>query len=66
MDKKPIQYSEAPPRPWHLCESKGGKMYIYADGESQPLEVIKMSKRPTRRALATLKLISAAVNSFEL
>jgi hypothetical protein len=62
--KKPIEYREAPPHPWQILESKGGKFFIYAHGESHSLEILKMRKRPTRRELATLKLICDAVNIF--
>lgn len=62
--KKPIEFAEAAPHPWHIAESKGGKLSIYAHGEHSPIEILKMRKRPTRRELATLQLICDAVNSF--
>jgi len=63
-EKKPILMSEAPPHPWRVEFSKGGKLYIYAEGENAPVEILRMKKRPTRRELATLQLICDAVNDF--
>jgi hypothetical protein len=62
--RKPIQMREAGPHPWRIAESKGGKLFIYAAGESQPIPILKMKKHPTRRELATLQLICDAVNYF--
>jgi hypothetical protein len=62
--KKDIEMKEAAPHPWRICESRGGKLYIYANGEDHPLSILKMRKRPTRRELATLQLICDAVNDF--
>jgi hypothetical protein len=59
--KKPIQMSEAGPHPWRIDESKGGKLFIYAAGESQPIALLKSKRRMTRRELATLQLICDAV-----
>jgi hypothetical protein len=62
--KKRIQYSEAPPHPWRIAESKGGKLFIYGDGENTPIPLLKSRKRLTRRQIATLQLICDGVNDF--
>ena len=45
-------------------ESKGGKLYIYAAGESQPISIIKSRRRLTRREIATMHLMCEAVNRY--
>lgn len=62
--RKPITFAEAAPRPWRLARSEGGKVYIYAKGEQQPIELIRVPKYMTRRERATLQLICDAVNHF--
>jgi hypothetical protein len=62
--KIPIQMSEAGPHPWRIAESKGGHLYIYAEGEHNPIELVRTRKRMTRRELAQLQLICDAVNYF--
>lgn len=62
--RKPIEYKEAPPHPWGIAKSIGGKLFIYAHGENEPIGIVTMRKRPTRRDLATLQLICDAVNDF--
>lgn len=64
MPRKPITDKDAPPRPWRICESSGGKFYIYASGESQPIPLLKSKTKLTRRERATLELICLAVNEF--
>jgi len=62
--KSEIGADYAPPRPWRIAQSKGGKYFIYADGEEQPLEILKVKKRPTKRETAILRLICDAVNFY--
>lgn len=62
--RQPITERDAPSRPWRLCTSQGGKLYIYAHGESQPVALIKSRKNLTRSDRATLELICMAVNRF--
>jgi hypothetical protein len=64
MVRKPITDKDAPPRPWRIATSQGGKIYMYAHGESQPIALIKSKHRLTRRDRATLELICMAVNYF--
>ena len=64
MPPKPLTDDDAPPRPWQIMESKGGKLYIYALGENQPIPLLKSKKKLTRRDRATLELICLAVNEF--
>jgi len=61
---KPIQMGEAPPHPWRVAIALSGSVFIYGEGESQPLEILRRKKRRTRRELATLQLIVDAVNDF--
>jgi len=62
--RKPITDKEAPPRPWRISESKGGRLFIYGSGESQPIPLLKSKRKFTRRDRATLELICIAVNKF--
>lgn len=62
--KKPIEMSEAGAHPWRISRARNGKLYIYAEGEDQPLTLIRGRKHLTRRELATLQLICDAVNDF--
>lgn len=62
--RKPITDKDAPPLPWRIATSAGGKIYIYASGEHQPLALIRSKRRLTRRDRATLELICTAVNKF--
>lgn len=62
--RKAIDLKEAAPHPWRIEWSKGGKLFIYAHGETQPISIVRTRKRMTRRELATLQLICDAVNSF--
>jgi hypothetical protein len=64
MPRKPITDKDAPLRPWRINESKGGKLYIYAAGENQPIRLVHSYKKLTRRDRATLELICVAVNKF--
>jgi hypothetical protein len=64
VPKKPIEMREAGPHPWRVQKSNGGKLYIYAANEQQPIEVIRPRLRLTRRELAQLQLICDAVNYF--
>lgn len=64
MPRKPITDKDAPPRPWRICESVGGKFHIYASGEQQPIALLKSRKHPTRRDRATQELICVAVNKL--
>jgi hypothetical protein len=64
--KKVIQMSEAGPHPWRICKSEGGKLYIYAGKETQPISIIRTRLHLTRRELATLQLICDAVNDFRI
>lgn len=62
--RKPITDKDAPPRPWRIATSQGGKIYIYALGETQPIELIRSKRKLTRRNRAILELICTAVNHF--
>lgn len=62
--RKPITDKDAPPRPWRIAESKGGKIYVYAFGEDQPISLIRSKRKLTRRDRGTLELILTAVNYF--
>lgn len=64
MSTRPIEMREAGPHPWRVSKSQGGKLYIYADGEDQPISIIRTRLHMTRRELATLQLICDAVNDF--
>jgi hypothetical protein len=62
--RKPITHKDAPRLPWRIATSQGGKIYIYASGEHQPIDLIRSKRRLTRRDRATLELICTAVNHF--
>lgn len=52
---------------WRLSESKGGSLFVYAEGENQPLlPRIKLPKRATKQMRANAELIVRAVNDYKL
>lgn len=62
--KTVITEKDAPPRPWRVSGSTGGKLYIYAFGEDQPIPLLKSKRNMTKRDRATMELICMAVNHF--
>jgi len=49
------------PFPWRIAMSQGGKLHLYADGETHPIKPkVIVTKRPTRQELANLAVLGAA------
>jgi hypothetical protein len=52
------------PLPWRVCGSKGGKTFIYAEGQEMPVFTMHVRGFTPKQRTALLELIAEAVNEF--